>query len=204
MKLFWSSRSPFARKVAVTAHELGLFGALDLVPVVPMVTRPDPRLAAVNPLMKVPTLQLEDGSVIFDSHVICDWLDQQTGGGRIVPRPAKRRLWALRREALCDGALEVMLALRAEDRRPAEHREPRLIAAYESRLHAVLAAIEADADSITDEIDIGSIATACTLAYFDFRFPGLRWRAGHTATSGWFARFSQRPSMLHSAFADGE
>src|SRR6202041_4025060 len=103
MKLHWSPRSPFVRKVMVVVHELGLADRVICVRTVAASTRPHAVLMQDNPLSKIPTLVLDDGTVIYDSPVICEYLDALDGGPKLFPAEARARLLALRRQALGDG-----------------------------------------------------------------------------------------------------
>ena len=121
MKLHWSPRSPFVRKVMIVAHELGLADRLDCVRTVVATTKPHAVLMEENPLSKIPTLVLDDGTVIYDSPVICEYLDQLHDGPKLIPAALPERMTALRRQALGDGFLDFLLLWRNERERPAEH-----------------------------------------------------------------------------------
>src|SRR5262245_65057903 len=112
MKLHWSPRSPFVRKIMIVAHEVGVADKLDCVRTVAATTKPHTELMLDNPLSKIPTLVLDDGTVLYDSPVICEYLDGLAGGGKMFPADPKSRLVALRRQALGDGALDFLLLLR--------------------------------------------------------------------------------------------
>ena len=114
MKLHWSPRSPFVRKVMIVAHERGLADRITCVRTVAAMTKPHAELMKDNPLSKIPTLVLDDGTVIYDLPVICEYLDALDGAPKLFPAEAKARLTALRRQALGDGFLEMMVLLRDE------------------------------------------------------------------------------------------
>src|SRR5436189_2219647 len=114
MKLHWSPRSPFVRKVMIAAHELGLIDRLTCVRTVAATTRPHEALMEENPLSKIPTLVLDDGTVLYDSPVICEYLDGLHSGTKLFPPDARARMTALRRQALGDGVLDFLLLLRDE------------------------------------------------------------------------------------------
>lgn len=206
MKLFWSSRSPFARKVTVAAHELGLFERLELRPVVVMMSSINPEVAGFNPLVKVPTLVRDDGSALYDSRVICEHLQQLAPEPRLYPHGDA--YWqAMSWQSLGDGLLDMLLLWRAEHRRPEEQKSPAMLAAYALKLAAVLDRLEQEA--LDDApLGIGHISIGCALAYIDFRWADLRseaardWRNGRPRLSGWFERFSARPSVAATAFSD--
>ena len=114
MKLHWSPRSPFVRKVMVVVHELGLADRIACVRTVAATTKPHADLMQDNPLSKIPTLVLDDGTVIYDSPVICEYLDSLDGAPKLHPAEPKARLVALRRQALGDGFLDMLVLLRDE------------------------------------------------------------------------------------------
>ena len=119
MILHWSPRSPYVRKVMITAHEPGLADRLQIVRTVVGGAEPHRALMTQNPLGKIPTLVLEDGTVIFDSPVICEYLDTLHDGPKLFPRWPER-LTTLRRLALGDGMLDIALAWLSERLRPRE------------------------------------------------------------------------------------
>src|ERR1700756_3787191 len=114
MKLHWSPRSPFVRKVMVAVHELGLADRVTCVRTVAASTKPHAELMRDNPLSKIPTLVLDDGTVIYDSPVICEYLDGLGAPPKLHPADPKARLVALRRQALGDGYLDLLVLLRDE------------------------------------------------------------------------------------------
>src|SRR5579863_8534201 len=147
MKLHWSPRSPFVRKVMIVAHERGLAGRITCLRTVAAMTKPHVELMKDNPLSKIPTLVLDDGTVLYDSPVICEYLDALDGTPKLLPREPKARMTALRRQALGDGFLDMMVALRNERERaqPSEIH----IASTAARKVAVLNSLEREAESLT-------------------------------------------------------
>lgn len=199
--MFWSSRSPFARKAALVAHECGLFDRLELIDVPIPGPGPHPGLNRATPIAKLPTLVTEDGLVIAGSPVICDYFDD-LGGAGLIPRSGPERWRALSRQAMADGMLDMLLLWRADLRRPAECQSPRQQGIYGSRLVATLDRFEADADT-RGGFDIGDIATGILLSYLDFRFPDIDWRTERPGLRQAHAAFSARPSATATAFAAG-
>ena len=118
MKLHWSPRSPFVRKVMVAAHELGLADRIDRVRTVVRMTQPNADLLPDNPLSKIPTLVLADGTVLIDSVVICEYLDALAGGGKLFPPSGPERWTALARHALGNGLLDILILWRNERDKP--------------------------------------------------------------------------------------
>jgi len=194
MKLHWSPRSPFVRKVMIVAHERGLIDRLDCARTVAAMTTPHPELMRDNPLSKIPTLVLDDGTALYDSPVICEYLDALDGKPQLFPLDGKRRIVALRRQALGDGYLDLLVLTRNERLRDQPSQLHLKSAAVRSA--AVLASLEREADALAaSAFDIGHIAIGCALSYFDFRFAEEDWRKDHQRLAIWHAVFAARPSV---------
>jgi glutathione S-transferase len=194
MKLHWSPRSPFVRKVMIVAHERGLVGRVTCVRTVAAMTKPHAELMKDNPLSKIPTLVTDDGTVLYDSRVICEYLDGLDGEVKLFPRAPKARTTALRRQALGDGFLDMMVALRNER----ERAQPSDIhmASTAVRKAAALESLDREAESLTTTpFGIGHIAIGCALSYLDFRFADENWRKDHLRLANWHAAFAARPSV---------
>ncbi|HEY0266440.1 MAG TPA: glutathione S-transferase N-terminal domain-containing protein [Rhizomicrobium sp.] len=193
MKLYGTLISPFTRKAMVIAHELGL--KLELLP------RPaDPEaFRRINPLGKVPALALNDGSVLFDSPVICEYLNQ-LGGGKFFPgmsiwRQNTGRWKAAVLQALGDGIADAAVARVVESRQAEPNADQ--IAHHMRAVEAGLDALENI--KFADDPTIGEISVACALGYLDFRLPDLDWKASRPKLAGWYARFCEYPSMKATA-----
>jgi glutathione S-transferase len=201
MKLHWSPRSPFVRKVMVAAHELGLADRIETVRTVASAENPPRGLLPDNPLAKIPTLVLEDGTVLYDSLVIVEYLDSLAGGGRLIPAAGPARFLELRRHALANGFLDMLILWRAE--RAKQQPLPALLDAFALKFDAVLPALEAEIDAIAAAPPgVAQITLAIAGAYLDFRFADLGWRDRAPKLSAWQARFAQRPSMLATPVVD--
>jgi glutathione S-transferase len=197
MKLHWSPRSPFVRKVMIVAHETGLTDKLTLVRTVAVSTRPHPELMHDNPLSKIPTLVLENGQPLYDSPVICEYFDQLHTGPKLFPAERDARFAALRRQALGDGLLDLLILLRGESLR--EQPSDVYLASYAVRRKATLAAMSAEVEQLsTSPFSIGHIAIGCALGYLDFRFASEDWRQDHAQLARWHADFSARPSVRNT------
>jgi len=202
MKLHWSPRSPFVRKVMIAAHETGLVDRLVCVRTVVAMTAPNAALLPDNPLSKIPTLVLDDGSPLYDSAVICEYLDGLHDGPKLFPTDAKARWKALRRHALGNGLLDLLILWRNERERP-QPSQPHLDA-YAVKYQAALNALENEAPAIAvAPFGIGHIAIGCALSYADFRFADLDWRAKHPQLAAWHKSFSQRPSARATEAVEG-
>lgn len=196
MKLYSHPVSPFARKARIIAHELGL--KLDVIDVQ---ARNDESLRRLNPLKQIPILVLDDGSSLFDSPVICEYLNH-AGGGKFFPadtiwKAASGRWKALGLAALGDGIADAAVAWRYELTEPEERRNPDRIARLQATINAGIDALERV--KFGTDPTIGEIAVGCALGYIDFRLPDLDWRSSHPNLSGWYARFSEYPSMKATA-----
>lgn len=203
MKLYWSSRSPFVRKVMIFAHECGLAARIECERTLVAMSKPNTALLPVNPTGKIPTLVLDDGSVFYDSAVICEYLDSLHGGHRLFPETGLARWIALRRHALGNNLTDNLMLWRNELLRPQQQQSPEILAAFELKVRNAVAALDHEASALAAEpIGIGHVAIACALGYIDFRFAHLGWRTGHDRITGWYETFAQRPSMIHTAHVD--
>jgi glutathione S-transferase len=197
MKLHWSPRSPFVRKIMIVARERGLADRITCVRTVAATAKPHAELMKDNPLSKIPTLVLDDGAAIYDSSVICEYLDGLGGGPKLLPADATARLVALRRQALGDGFLD-LLVLNRDERMRAQPSDAHLKSAA-VRKAAVLEALEREADSLAAApFGIGHIAIGCALSYLDFRYADDNWRKDHPRLADWHASFAARPSVRAS------
>jgi glutathione S-transferase len=195
MKLYWSSRSPFVRKAMVFAHEAGLANRIETVKTLVMMTQANRDLMRANPLGKIPALITDDGQVLFDSFVICEYLDGLNSGGKLIPQAPAQRLQALRWHALGDNMLDNLILWLNELRRPAPQQSPEMLAALEAKVRSALDFMEGEATALgAAAVGIGHIAIAVALGYIDFRFPALGWRDGRPKLVAWHATFAQRPS----------
>jgi glutathione S-transferase len=180
--------SPFGRKVNIGASLLGLSGEIRIEPA-DLADAAD-SVRRQNPLGKIPTLVLEDGSTLFDSRVILEYLDHRAGGGRIVPREPAARFGALRLQALADGMTDAQILLIYEGRwRPPEKHEQKWLDYQADKIKRGLAALEASPPGLDPIPNVGQIALACFLGHRDLRFPGS-WREGHRKLAGWLDRFA--------------
>jgi glutathione S-transferase len=202
MKLLWSSRSPFARKVMVAAHETGLANRIRTERVVVAANKPNADVMALNPLNKIPTLVLDDGTVLHDSRVICEYLDTLHDGPKLIPADGPARWRALRRQALGDGLMEVNVLRLGEQNRPKEAQSEAHLGAYAKKIVSALDRLEVEEVGPAATPDIGDIAIACALAHLDFRFAADDWPAGRAKLAAWHAGFASRPSMRATEFAD--
>ncbi len=192
MKMFYSASSPFVRKVMIVAHELGL---ADRIETLPSAAGPVERNATIrehNPIGQVPTFIADDGLVLYDSRVICEYLDALGHGSFFGSGPARWR--NLTDAALGDGLMGAALLARYEVAlRPEPLRWPDWVGGQLAKVTDAVDRMEIS--DLDGRVDIGTVSFACGLGYLDFRYADLDWRAGHPKTAAWFATFGERPSM---------
>jgi len=198
MKLFWSSRSPFARKVMIAAHELGIADCLEVERVVVDPAEPNDRVMQFNPLGRIPTLILDDGGVLHDSAVIVEYLDDRFGGS-LMPKDAAARWPALKLQALADGIMEADLRLLEERKQVQNGHRDAIAAGMRCKIRKALNSLEAWPPA---GLTIGEVSLGSALAHLDFRFPDEPWRPGRPKLAAWFETFSARPSMQATPFVD--
>jgi len=182
-----SPPSPFGRKIKLALNILDLVDQVDVK--VANTNSPDDELLRENALGKIPILILEDGSTLFDSRVILEYLDERAGGGKIVPK-GDARFPALRLQALADGLLDAALLQIYEKRfRPEEMHYQPWLDRQADKVQRALAELEAEPPMMGKPPHVGHIALACALGYLDFRFDGT-WRDSHPQLVGWLSAFS--------------
>lgn len=194
MKLLYQTHSPYARKALVFAHEAGLARQIEVVHHETSPTRRNEQVFAENPLGKVPVLLRPGQPPIFDSDVICAYLDTQHCGRKLIPQEGEARWHALRLQAVAQGLADAGIQLRWETvRRPAELRYPPLRDGYTQKLITSYDWLERELDSAAP-VHVGHIALATCLDWLEFReLPGFR--EGRPRLSAWFDEFAKRPSM---------
>lgn len=203
MRLFWSPRSPFSRKVMIAAHERGISSLIELVPTLTGSTLLNSELMAYNPLNRIPALVLEDGRCLWESRVICEYLDALEGHRRLLPADHDARLDCLRWQALGDSIMELNVARLVEASREPAMQSTRHTEAYRAKTLAVVDLIEAQGQTmLTEPVHLGHVSIACALSHVDFRFESDRWRSRAPILATWYESFSQRPSMRDTAFRE--
>lgn len=194
MKLFHSPTSPYVRKVLVLIAEAGIEG-IELVAAAGTPVAPDAGVIERNPLGKIPALCREDGPTLYDSRVICQFLDS-SNGGRFYPDGAKR--WdTLTVEATADGILDAALLMVYESRiRPEEIRYAPWVEGQWAKIDRALDVLETRwIDHLNGPLDMAQIAVACALGYIDFRHGSRDWRKTRPKLAAWESAFARRPSM---------
>jgi len=199
MKLYHSPMSPFVRKVMVLLSETGQLNDVEIVPVTTTPIAPMDGLLAKNPLAKIPALERNDGPTLYDSRVICAFLDARAGGGLY---PSGARKWeTLTLEATADGILESAVSITYEGRvRPKEKQWDGWTDAQWTKVIGGCNAINTRwINHLSGPLDMGQISVACALAYLDFRHDVRGWREGNDVLATWYEGFKERDSMRASA-----
>jgi glutathione S-transferase len=201
IELFYAPTSPFVRKVMACSIELGIADRIVKLPSAAHPLKRDERIASFNPLAQVPAAKLADGTLVFDSRVICEYLDD-LGQGTLFPRGPER--WqVLTEQALGDGLLDAALLTRYENTcRSDEIRSAEWIDGQMTKIAAALDEIDRTVAVFGARISIGSLTIACALGYLDFRFASFDWRSSRPALTEWFAMMSQRQSLQETIPAD--
>ncbi len=201
MQLRYSPTSPYVRKVVVTAMEIGLDTEIEKIPTNPWDAATD--LPSDNPIGKVPALVIDGARVLFDSPVICEYLDNLHDGAKLFPPSGEARWSALRLQALGDGILDAAVLRLLEGRRPEERRSPDWVERQKNVVNRALDTLDKEADGLErDAASIGHVTIGCALGYLDFRFPNDDWRRGRPKLTQWYEKFSQRASMKETVPKD--
>jgi glutathione S-transferase len=200
MKLRTNRASPFARKARILARETGLAGRVEEIETTVSPVAPNETLARENPLVKIPALVTDSGEMLYDSDVICEYLDTLHAGRKLFPASGPQRFTALRRQALTDGILEAAVLCRYEVVvRPEALRWKDWVEGQKRKILGSLDVLEGEVTTWGDDFDIGQIGAACVCGYLDFRFADWNWRAGRPKLAAWFERAAQRPSVKETA-----
>jgi glutathione S-transferase len=195
MKLFFSGASPYARKVRVVIAEKHLGSLVEEV-VIDVYSDP-PELLAANPLGKIPTLLTDDGQGLFDSPVICAYLDAhpKAQGPRLKPHSGPEHWAVLRGEAFADGMTDLGFGLTHEKRKPEGEKSPTQAKRWRGQLTRALDAAPAILETLPQALTLGHIGLACALGYLDLRHEELQWREGREALAKWYETVAARPSI---------
>jgi len=196
MKLHYASASPFARKVMVVLHETGQLDDVEIVDAALSPMAPPEAYRSKNPLSKLPALERADGPSLYDSRVICAYLNDRGQGGLYPGGDAR---WdALVLEATADGIMEAAILMVYEKRfRPEEKQSSEWIDAQWSKVSGAIKALnDRWISQLSGPLNMGQIAVACALGYVDFRHSDRNWRDGNDALAAWFQEFDSRPCMV--------
>jgi glutathione S-transferase len=205
MKLHWSPRSPFVRKVMIVAHETGLVDQIDCVRSVAIRTQPNPDIIKDSPVGRIPVMVLEDGIVLSGSLIICQYLDSLHDGVKMIPSEGQARWRELELHGIADGLLDTLIFWRGEFMVPEEDRRQDIFDACAAKAEACLDWLESHtAEFSTYAYGIGQITTGVALEYLDFRFQQLHWRERHPELAAWHKQFAQRDSSKATEVVNDE
>lgn len=199
MKLYFRPASPFVRKVRVMAIETGLIDRIELLPLASFEEMAEV-VTAFNPLGKIPTLLLEDGQILYDSPVICDYLDTLHDGPKLIPPAGPERWTALRLQALGDGIGDATVVAAFERNRPEEHQLTAPVDKQMGKINSAIASLNNEIAALQGPLTIGQIAVATAMGYLYFWFPELDWQEHNPVLADWLNTFHQRPSMTTTHF----
>ena len=187
----------------IFAHETGLADRITCERTIVAPTKPNAEVMRLNPLNKLPTLILDDGTSLYDSRVIIEYLDTLHSGRRLIPESGAERFQALRLQALCDGILDFLLVGLSERARPEAQQSPELKAALAVKFKAAFDALESEASRLDAErFGIGEIAVAAATGYADFRYGAENWRDGRLQLAAFASQAAARPSLAATVHAD--
>ena len=194
MKIAYSAASPYVRKVMACAIARGLNDKIERW----KIGTTDPALPPVNPLSKVPTLITDDGMSIYDSPVICEYLDSLGSAPKLFPPVGPARWNALRQQALGDGILDASQPRRREIALPQDEGRKAYVDLQRGKVSRAIDALEKEAASFGDLATIGEITVGCALGYLDFRFANEPWRPGHPQLDAWYAKVVKLPPLAET------
>ena len=196
MKGFATPSSPFARKVRMAAIETGQPDLIEWR----MLTREErPKVVPpFNPLGKVPVVVRDSGEALYDSPVICAYVDSKHRGPKLIPDGAEERWRALRLEALGDGLTEAVVAVSQEQGKPEAERSQAVLSRHGGKVASALAALDAEAGSFRDPLTVGEIAVACGLGYLEYRSVSPGWRNDYPTLAAWYQKLADRPSFAET------
>jgi glutathione S-transferase len=194
MKLAYSPARPYVRKVNACAIARGIDRQIERW----KVATTDPELQKFNPLSKVPTLVTDDGTLLYDSPVICEYLDSVGNAPRLFPAAGPARWKAICQQALGDGILDATQPRRREIALPQDDGRKAYIEVQRGKVSRALDMLEKEADGLGELSTIGEITIGCALGYLDFRYPNEPWRPGHPRLDAWYARVVKLPPLAQT------
>jgi glutathione S-transferase len=194
MKLAHSAASPYVRKVNACAVARGIDGKIERW----KVGTTDPALLEFNPLSKVPTLITDDGVMLYDSPVICEYLDSIGSAPKLFPPAGPARWKALTQEALADGILDATQPRRRELTLPQDEGRKSYIALQQGKVARAVVEFEKQASSLGNLDTIGEITIGCALGYLDFRYANEPWRPGHPELTAWYEKVVNLPPLAET------
>ena len=194
MKLAYSPASPYVRKVTACAIARGIDDKIERW----KVGTTDPALLDFNPLSKVPTLITDDGMKLYDSPVICEYLDSVGSAPKLFPPAGPARWKAIGQQALGDGILDATQPRRREIALPQDEGRKAYIELQRGKVSRALDVLEKEAATLGELKTIGEITIGCALGYLDFRYPNELWRPGHSRLEAWYAKVVTLPPLAQT------
>ena len=194
MKLAYSPASPYVRKVTACAIKRGINDKVERL----KIGTTDPTLLQYNPLSKVPTLVTDDGACLYDSPVICEYLDSIGSAPRLFPAAGPARWKALTQMALGDGILDATQPRRRELTLPQDEGRKSYIELQQGKVKRAVDLLEKEAGTLGDLATIGEITIGCALGYLDFRYANEPWREGHPQLAAWYERVVKLPPLAQT------
>tara|TARA_Y100000052_G_scaffold27547_1_gene36141 strand:+ start:5913 stop:6530 length:618 start_codon:yes stop_codon:yes gene_type:complete len=196
MKLFFSPTSPYARKVRIVLRETGQLETVEETPANALAEGAADMIG--NPLSKVPSLLRDDGSTLFDSPVICEWLAAQAPDCELIPADGEARWSCLRRQALGDGVLDAAFSSVMETKRADAEQSAHWMTRWRNAILRSVAEMEKDVAGAGDRFDLGDITYACALGYLNFRLSDIDWAAMYPGLADWYQARAARSSMVET------
>jgi len=194
MKLTFGGPSPYVRKVVACAIKRGIFSKIEQL----KIGTTDPALLQYNPLSKIPTFITDDGMAIYDSPVICEYLDSVGSAPKLFPPTGPARWKALTQSALGDGILDASQPRRREVALPQDDGRKAYIELQQGKVKRAVDLLEKEAGTLGDLTTIGEITIGCALGYLDFRFANEPWRPGHPKLEAWYAKVVKLPPLAET------
>jgi glutathione S-transferase len=194
MKLAYSPASPYVRKVMACAIKRGIDDRIERL----KIGTTDPALLQYNPLSKVPTLMTDDGMSIYDSPVICEYLDSIGSAPGLFPAAGPARWRALTQMALGDGILDATQPRRRELTLPQDEGRKGYIELQQGKVRRAVDLLEKEADTLGALATIGEITIGCALGYLDFRYANEPWRPGHPKLEAWYTKVVKLPPLAET------
>jgi glutathione S-transferase len=197
MKLYYTSTSPYVRKVMVAAHETGLIDRIETIFLRPTPVKADPVLSKDNPLSKIPALLEEGKPALYDSPVICEYLDGLHGNTKLIPAAGPDRWRVLRTQALTDGILEAAILVFYEvTHRPAELHWSAWLDGQREKANQGLDALEHEVAHFGGDVDLAQICAGITIGWLEFRNVLGDIRPKRPKLFAWYDAFRKRPGMV--------
>ncbi len=194
MELYISPTSPYARKAWMMVLEKGLAEQVEIKPVNPWESPPE--LTVKNPLSQVPVLAIGSDQYVYDSRVICAYLDSLGEGPQLVPQEGMERMAVLRMEALADGMSDVAVNVFFARKGNGDNPDTPAIERQLGKIDAVLRVMQDELPQFEGKLNLGTIAYGAALGYLDLRYRELEWRKRVPELANWFKTMEQRPAMM--------